>query len=133
MKALLKSALRNPILFTATTVMLAQMAIDEAAAQSTGGATVGTVADGLVQQLSSVGKVCLGGSFVTGIVMLGGGLMKLKQAADSQGQQTRYAEGLWRLAAGTGLVAIPSLAGVLTSTVGFQGPQISSPTGGANM
>jgi hypothetical protein len=132
MRVLLKSALKNPVLFAAAGIVVLQMAAaDEAAAQSTGGATVGTVADNLINQLGSVGKVCLAGSFCTGIVMFAGGLLRLKQAADSQGQQTRYSEGLWRLAAGTGLVAIPSVAGVLGSTFGLQPGTISSATGGA--
>uniref|UniRef100_UPI001953634D hypothetical protein n=1 Tax=Streptococcus pneumoniae TaxID=1313 RepID=UPI001953634D len=78
------------------------------------------------------GKVALGGSFVVGIVMFAAGLLKLKQAADSQGQQVKYGDGLWRLAAGTGLVAIPSVAGVLGSTFSLTPGAISNATGGAS-
>lgn len=131
---ILKSAIRNPILFYATAmVMLEMIAAEDAFAQSTGGATVGTVAQNLVTQIGAVGKVVLGGSFVTGIIMFAAGLLKLKQAADSQGQQVKYGDGLWRLAAGTGLVAIPSLSGVLTSTFGLQAPSITSADGGAGV
>lgn len=133
LRTLFKSAVRNPVLFYATgMVMLEMIAAEEAAAQSASGQNIGGVASNLVTQLGSVGKVALGGSFLIGIVMLGAGLMKLKQAADSQGQQTKYGDGLWRLAAGTGLVAIPSVAGVLGSTFSLSPGAISSATGGAS-
>ena len=133
LRSLFKSAVRNPVLFYATgMVMLEMIAAEDAAAQSASGQNIGGVASNLVTQLGSVGKVALGGSFLIGIVMLGAGLMKLKQAADSQGQQVKYGDGLWRLAAGTGLVAIPSVAGVLGSTFSLTPGSISSATGGAS-
>lgn len=133
MKNVLRSALRHPSLYVATgLVMLQMIAAEDAAAQSSSGQNIGGVASNLVNQLGSVGKVALGGSFVTGIVLFAAGLLKLKQAADSQGQQVKYGEGLWRLAAGTGLVAIPSVAGVLGSTFSLTPGSISSPTGGAS-
>jgi hypothetical protein len=132
-KDLLKSAIRNPVLFYATGMVILEMiAADEAAAQSASGQNIGGVASNLISQLGSVGKVALGGSFVVGIVMFAAGLLKLKQAADSQGQQVKYGDGLWRLAAGTGLVAIPSVAGVLGSTFSLTPGAISNATGGAS-
>ncbi len=43
---------------------------------------------------NQIGKLMVAGSFVGGIVMLGSGLMKLKQAADTQGNQVKYSEGM---------------------------------------
>jgi hypothetical protein len=83
------------------------------------GGTVGTIADGLITQLSSVGKVVLAGGAIAGIVLMITGLIKLKQAAETQGQQVKYSEGLWRCVVGAGLIAIPALNGVLAQTVGF--------------
>lgn len=68
-------------------------------------------------QMKSVVKVVSGGSFVVGIVLIAGGLMKLKAAVDSQGQQVKYGDGLWRLALGSALCALPVVAGVGKGTL----------------
>jgi hypothetical protein len=68
-------------------------------------------------QMQTVSKVISGGAFVAGIVLIAGGLMKLKQAVDSQGQQTKYGDGLWRLALGSALCALPVVAGVGKGTL----------------
>lgn len=78
--------------------------------------TAGEAADKLATQASQIGKLMVAGAFVGGIVMLASGLMKLKQASETQGQQTKYSEGMWRVAVGAGLVAIPAFGGMLTST-----------------
>ena len=80
---------------------------------------IGGAAKGLTDDLKSVGKLIVLGSVVGGVVMLGAGLMKLKQAADTQGQQVKYSEGMWRLAVGAGLVGIPALSGMLAQTIGL--------------
>jgi hypothetical protein len=55
----------------------------------------------------------------------------LKQAAETQGQQVKYSEGLWRCVVGAGLIAIPALNGVLAQTVGFgEGDGASLSAGG---
>lgn len=41
--------------------------------------------------------------------MSAAGLMKLKQAADTQGQQVKYGEGLWRLGLGSAMVGLPAV------------------------
>lgn len=81
--------------------------------------TVGSIATGLLSQLGEVGKVVLAGGAVAGIVLMITGLIKLKQAAETQGQQVKYSEGLWRCVVGAGLIAIPALNGVLAQTIGF--------------
>lgn len=78
--------------------------------------TAGDTALDLLGQLGSIGKLMTAGAFVGGIVMLGSGLMKLKQAAETQGQQVKYSEGMWRVGVGAGLVAIPAFGGMLTET-----------------
>jgi hypothetical protein len=77
---------------------------------------VGDTAKDLGDQMGAVGKLLVAGSFVGGIVMLASGLMKLKQAAETQGQQVKYGEGMWRVAVGAGLIAIPAFGGMLTTT-----------------
>jgi len=79
---------------------------------------VGDVADNLITQASSVGKLIVAGSFIGGLVMLGTGLMKLKQAAENP-NQTKYSEGIWRVAVGAALVAIPAFTGTLSETLGL--------------
>lgn len=80
------------------------------------GSNIGGIADGLITQLGSVGKVVLAGGAIGGIVLMITGLIKLKQAAETQGQQVKYSEGLWRCVVGAGLIAIPALNGVLAQT-----------------
>jgi len=79
--------------------------------------TIKSAADGLTGQIGSVGSLVVLGAVLGGVVMIGAGLMKLKQASDTQGQQTKYSEGLWRLAVGAGLVAIPAFSGMLTQSL----------------
>jgi len=80
---------------------------------------IGTVAGNVRDQLGNVGKLMVAGGFVGGLVMLASGLMKLKQAADTQGNQVKYSEGMWRVAVGAGLVAIPAFSGLLTQSFGL--------------
>jgi hypothetical protein len=94
-------------LITASALLTA-MASAAAHAQTTGG--FGTVADTVNGQLNSVGKLLLGSSFLGGIGFVGHGLVKLKTANDSQGKDAKYADGIWRLAVGGGLVALPTMA-----------------------
>jgi hypothetical protein len=101
----------------AAAIAIAAMA--PATAHAEGGGNVGGIADGLITQLASVGKVVLAGGAIAGIVLMITGLIKLKQAAETQGQQVKYSEGLWRCVVGAGLIAIPALNGVLAQTVGF--------------
>lgn len=79
---------------------------------------LGDIASNVKGQLGAVGDLVTVGSFIGGLVLAAAGLMKLKQAADTQGQQVKYGEGIWRLAVGSGLVAIPAVVKVGTATVG---------------
>jgi hypothetical protein len=81
--------------------------------------TLGSISTGLLSQLGEVGKVVLAGGAVAGIVLMITGLIKLKQAAETQGQQVKYSEGLWRCVVGAGLIAIPALNGVIANTGGL--------------
>lgn len=90
---------------------------------------IGAMADGVTKQVSNVGKLIVAGGFLVGVVLVIAGLMKLKQAADTQGQQVKYGEGLWRLAVGAGLVAVPAFTGVLTTSAGLDATDVSNSTG----
>ncbi len=78
-----------------------------AAASSAHATGVGGMADNIDTNLNSMGKLVVGGSFLAGIGLSGAGLLKLKAAADSQGQQVKYSEGLWRIGVGAGLASLP--------------------------
>ncbi|MNL46414.1 hypothetical protein D3C87_1691220 [compost metagenome] len=69
------------------------------------------------------------GMFLLGIVAIGAGLSKLKQAAETQGQQVKYSEGMWRIGIGAALVAIPAFSGMLSESIGL-GSVTMSPMGG---
>jgi hypothetical protein len=109
----------------AASVAVASLTATEANAAD----SLGTTAQQLITQLGSVGKVILAGGVVTGIVLMITGLIKLKQAAETQGQQVKYSEGLWRCVVGAGLIAIPALNGMLGATFGF-GDSVTLTAGG---
>ena len=71
------------------------------------------------QSFGSMGKMVLGGSMVAGLGLSGAGLLKLKAAADSGGQQVKYSEGLWRIGVGAGLVALPTIITTTLTTGGM--------------
>jgi len=102
------------MLAAAATVTLLSSGTASAAAKN-----VGDSAKGLHDQIGNIGKLFTAGAFAGGILMLGSGLMKLKQAAETQGQQVKYSEGMWRVGVGAGLIAIPAFGGMLTSTFGL--------------
>jgi len=102
-------------------------AAEEAAAQQ----KIGNIATDVIDQMGSIGKLMVAGSFVGGLVMLATGLMKLKAAAENP-NQTKYSEGLWRVGVGAGLVAIPTFSGVLTQTFGLGNTPSITEGGGAS-
>ena len=81
--------------------------------------TAGDVADTVTGQLTNFGNLIVGGSLVGGVALIGHGLLRLKQASDTQGQQYKYGDGIWRIAVGAGLVALPALTNIGTNTFGF--------------
>ena len=95
---------------------LAMLGSSSALAQQTGG--IATLAhDTWTHQLSGIGSAVCNGGAVAGLVYTGAGLLKLKAAADSQGQQVKYAEGLWRIGVGGALSSLPFVAGIANTTV----------------
>ena len=127
----LTESIRNaPYRFGAMVTVATFSAMDAAQAQSGGNAsTVGEAAKSVLSQVTNVGKLAVGGAFLIGVIMVAGGLMKLKAAAENQGQNPPYSSGLWRLALGAGLVALPALTGMLTQSGGVGGVTISPATG----
>lgn len=105
---------------------LALMETSPAHAQSK---NVGQMATDVTTQVGQIGKFAVQGCVLGGVVMVATGLMKLKQAADTQGQQVKYGEGLFRLAVGAGLVGVPALTGNLSTTFGLNGASVQSGPG----
>lgn len=119
MKSMIASIRNAPYKFLALSTLMAMSLAEEASAA--GSTTVGQAAANMMDQVQNVGKVTIAGAFLGGIYMLAGGLVKLKQASESQGQQTPYSAGMWRLALGGGLVALPALANMMTQSSGLNG------------
>lgn len=113
----------------AAAVTVATMAPAEANAN---GNTVGTIADGLMGQISSVGKAATAISVVGGIILVGTGLLKLKQASDSQGRDAKWSDGLIRCVVGGGLIFIPAVTGSLGATFGWTDGATITAGGGAS-
>ncbi len=96
-----------------------------AAANAQGG--IGGMATTVDGQFSALGKALLGGAFLGGVGLAGAGLIKLKAAADSAGREP-YGPGVWRLAVGGGLVALPFMTGAFRDT--FTGGSTTPLAGG---
>ena len=108
-----KATLRNALRFAGLGSAFAT-ASTEVHAQAT---TIGGMSTSVQSQLQSVGNLVVAGSFLGGLGLAAAGLFKLKAAADSGGQQVKYSEGMWRLAVGGGLVAIPAVVNVGANTL----------------
>lgn len=63
----------------------------------------------------------MGICFIAGVAFVGLGLFKLKAAADTQGQQVKYGDGLWRLGIGAALIGLPVVIALSTGTLGVDG------------
>ena len=78
---------------------------------------IGDVAANVEGNLSQIASLVVAGAFLGGIAFVAMGLMRLKAAVDSQGQQVKYSEGLWRLGLGAALVALPAVTGTGIGTL----------------
>ena len=107
----------------ATATVALMMAPQDAKAQLQTGQGVGDVARTVEDNIGQIASLVVAGAFLTGIAFVAMGLMRLKAAVDSQGQQVKYSEGLWRLGLGAALVALPAVTGTGIGTLfGESGP-----------
>ncbi len=117
MRNYLKNILHTPTYVT--TFVIASLATSaHSAAKSS---DIGGVALTVTNQLENIGRLIGGAAFVGGVFFVATGLFKLKAAVDTQGQQTKYGEGVWRLALGAALVSLPAVIGIGTGTFGLGG------------
>jgi anti-sigma factor RsiW len=79
---------------------------------------IGQKAEQLKTQFGSLGKALVAGAFFIGIILVITGLIKLKAASENP-NQAKYSDGLWRLAVGAGLIAIPAVTGILGASLGL--------------
>lgn len=75
------------------------------------------LASNLRTQMGSMFQIATLGFALLGIFFVGTGLMRLKAAVDSQGQQVKYSEGIWRLGLGGLLIAVPVITGIGNQTL----------------
>lgn len=120
------SKLRDLPIATAAAITVFAMST-EAKAEA---ANVGGMADTITTQVGSVGRAAIAGMFLGGIAFLGTGLMRLKKASESQGQQVPYSDGLWRIGLGAALMSVPFLAGVTAQSLGLGDSGVSITRGG---
>ncbi len=93
------------------------------------GKTIGDASQAVLNQVKQVGTLTIAGAFLMGIIMLTGGLLKLKQASENQGQNPPYSAGLWRLALGAGLLALPALGEMLTASAQLDSSKMTNTNG----
>lgn len=85
----------------------------------------------LKQQFQWVWNIASWAFMAVGIFYVGTGIARLKAAVDSQGQQVKYSEGIWRIALGSAFLSTEFIINTMIGTVtGTQGT-ITSP--GANL
>jgi hypothetical protein len=70
----------------------------------------------LLSTYASNGEVFVTGAFMAGILLFWTGLLNLKWASETLGVAPKYSDGLWRVAVGAGLTAIPAINGMLVSS-----------------
>jgi hypothetical protein len=99
----------------AAAVAVAAMSSEQALAVE----DIGGTAKNIAGQIGEVGKASVAGMFLIGVIAVGAGLAKLKQAAETQGQQVKYSEGMWRIGIGAALIAIPTFSGMLVASGGW--------------
>ncbi len=122
----MKLALRDKLYGSLASAAALAIATGEAHAQ---GSTIGDASTKVLAQVKNVGTLTIGASFLLGIVMVAGGLLKLKQASENQGQNPPYSAGLWRLALGAGLLALPALGQMLTASGQMDAAKMTNTTG----
>ena len=111
-------------IWASAAIVVAMTPRSASAAEPEGG--IGTVAKTVEGNFASIGSLLISGAFLAGAGFVVMGLFRLKAAVDSQGQQVKYSEGLWRILLGAALcvapwvmtVAIASVGGDSTSGVG---------------
>jgi hypothetical protein len=92
-------------------------AAEEAQAQVNNEEGIGGVAAQVEGNIQNIASLVVAGAFLVGIAFVAMGLMRLKAAVDSQGQQVKYSEGMWRLGLGAALVALPAVTGTGIGTL----------------
>lgn len=97
------------------------------------GTNIAQVSKTIFEQLDDLGTLVIGAAFLVGIVLVAAGLMKFKQAADTQGQQAKYSDGLWRLVIGVGLVSLLWFTDIGVNTFGGSADQELSGGGGVSL
>ena len=68
-------------------------------------------------QLNSIATLISQLSVVVGISLVASGIIKLKDAADTQGQRVSYGQGVWRLVVGSALCADYEIANIMHGTL----------------
>ena len=117
-------ALKTKVALATTAVFMAtsQGAWAQAITPSTGSgspANIGALADTVAGSFASLVRFGMGGAFMVGVFFVIMGIMRLKAAADSQGQQVKYSEGLWRLGVAAALCGIPAVVTMIGGTAGI--------------
>ena len=117
MKNILGS-LRHAPLFAVTTAMSFGLAGQAMAQEDVN--DLGGVARQISTWLTDVGQLILSLSFVAGLFFVGMGIMRLKAAVDSQGQQTKYGDGVWRIGLGAALIGLPAVIAIAQGSLGLE-------------
>ena len=115
--------INNKIASLAATAAAFTMSTGAASAQTlngginTDGVGIGKIADNVTGQIDQVMVLVVLAASLAGMFYVITGLLALKQANDSNGQQVKYSSGMIKIAVGAFLVASVSLTDVMQETV----------------
>lgn len=89
------------------------------------------LAENLTNQMKSAATIALAGFALLGLFFVGTGLLRLKAAVDSQGQQVKYGEGIWRIGLGAAMISVSAIINISNTTLlGASGSPNTSLWGG---
>jgi hypothetical protein len=101
-----------------------------AAAGPADGKNIGDAAEGFVENFAGVAKLIISGAYLAGAFFVIAGIFKIKAAADTQGQQVKYSEGLWRILIGAALCLAPWVISIAMGSITGDSAPTLSPSGG---
>ncbi|WP_394155910.1 hypothetical protein [Loktanella salsilacus] len=92
--------------------------------------TAGEAATNLIGNFTGIAKLLISGAFLAGAFFVVAGIFKIKAAADTQGQQVKYSEGLWRILIGAALCLSPWVISVAMASITGDSAPTLAPSGG---
>lgn len=79
---------------------------------------VGDIVRNFTEDVKEFGNLFVYGTMAGGAYFLGAGFLKLREASQSQGQQVKYGEGMWRVGLGICMLSVGGVLAIGRETLG---------------